>query len=36
MTVFPELKWLIKRIDRVRRSFLWRGGHLTKSMVDMR
>jgi len=25
MTVFPELKWLIKRIDRMRRSFLWRG-----------
>jgi len=25
MTVFPKLKWLIKRIDRMRRSFLWRG-----------
>ena len=25
MTVFPELKWLIKMIDRMRRSFLWRG-----------
>ena len=25
MTVFPELKWLIKKIDRMRRSFLWRG-----------
>jgi hypothetical protein len=25
MTVFPEQKWLIKRIDRLRRSFLWRG-----------
>jgi len=25
MTVFPEQKWLINRIDRLRRSFLWRG-----------
>ena len=25
MTMFPEQKWLIKRIDRLRRSFLWRG-----------
>ena len=25
MTVFPELKWLIKKINRMRRSFLWRG-----------
>lgn len=25
MTVFLELKWLIKKIDRMRRSFLWRG-----------
>lgn len=25
MTAFPEHKWLIKRIDRLRRSFLWRG-----------
>jgi hypothetical protein len=25
MTVFPELKWLIKRIDQIRRSFLRRG-----------
>jgi hypothetical protein len=25
MTVFLELKWLIRRIDRIRRSFLWRG-----------
>ena len=25
MTAFPELKWLIKMIDRMRRSFLWRG-----------
>jgi len=24
-TVFPELKWLIRKIDRIRRSFLWRG-----------
>jgi hypothetical protein len=23
---FPEHKWLIRRIDRLRRSFLWRGG----------
>jgi hypothetical protein len=25
MTVFPQLKWLIRRIDRMRRSFPWRG-----------
>jgi hypothetical protein len=25
LTAFPEQKWLIKRIDRLRRSFLWRG-----------
>jgi len=25
MMVFLKLKWLIKRIDRMRRSFLWRG-----------
>jgi hypothetical protein len=25
MTAFPEHKWLIKEIDRLRRSFLWRG-----------
>lgn len=25
ITVFPELKWLIKKIDHMRRSFLWRG-----------
>lgn len=25
MTAFPEQKCLIKRIDRLRRSFLWRG-----------
>jgi hypothetical protein len=25
MTAFPELKWLIRKIDRIRRSFLWRG-----------
>ena len=25
MTVFLEQKWLIKSIDRMRRSFLWRG-----------
>jgi hypothetical protein len=30
MTVFPELKWLIRRIDRMRRSFLWRGETLDK------
>jgi hypothetical protein len=24
MTVFEEHKWLIKKIDRLRRSFLWR------------
>jgi hypothetical protein len=33
MTVFPLSKWTIKRIDRIRRNFLWlgaeaaRGGH---------
>jgi hypothetical protein len=36
MTVFPKLKWLIKRIDRMRRSFLWRGRHRTRSMEDTR
>jgi hypothetical protein len=25
MTTFPEHKWLIRKIDRLRRSFLWRG-----------
>jgi hypothetical protein len=25
MTAFQEQKWLIKKIDRMRRSFLWRG-----------
>ena len=25
MTAFPEQKWLIRKIDRLRRSFLWRG-----------
>jgi hypothetical protein len=25
MTAFPEQKWLIRKIDRIRRSFLWRG-----------
>lgn len=25
MTVFPEQKWLIRRIDQLGRSFLWRG-----------
>jgi len=25
LTVFPAQKWLIKRIDQLRRSFLWRG-----------
>ena len=25
LTVFPTQKWLIKQIDRMRRSFLWRG-----------
>jgi hypothetical protein len=25
MTVFPEQKWLIRRIDRIRWGFLWRG-----------
>ena len=25
LTVFHAQKWLIKRIDRIRRSFLWRG-----------
>jgi hypothetical protein len=25
LTVFPTQKWLIKQIDRLRRSFLWKG-----------
>ena len=25
LTVFPAQKWLIKQIDRMRRSFLWKG-----------
>ena len=25
ITVFPTQKWLIKQIDRMRRSFLWKG-----------
>ena len=25
MSAFPEHKWLIRSIDRLRRSFLWRG-----------
>ena len=25
LAAFPEQKWLIKKIDRLRRSFLWRG-----------
>jgi hypothetical protein len=25
MTAFPEQKWLIRRINQTRRSFLWRG-----------
>lgn len=25
MTAFPEQKWLVKKIDHLRRSFLWRG-----------
>jgi len=25
LTAFPAQKWLIKRIDKIRRSFLWRG-----------
>jgi hypothetical protein len=25
MTAFPEHKWLIRKIDQLRRSFLWRG-----------
>jgi len=25
LTAFHAQKWLIKRIDRIRRSFLWRG-----------
>lgn len=25
LTTFPEQKWLIHKIDRMRRSFLWRG-----------
>jgi hypothetical protein len=30
MTAFPEQKWLIRNIDRLRRSFLWRGETLDK------
>jgi hypothetical protein len=30
MTVFPERKWLIRKIDHLRRSFLWRGETLDK------
>jgi hypothetical protein len=25
LTVFPSQKWVIQRIDRIRRSFLWKG-----------
>lgn len=25
LTAFPAQKWLVKRIDKIRRSFLWRG-----------
>jgi hypothetical protein len=25
LTAFPEHKWLVRKIDRLRRSFLWRG-----------
>lgn len=35
MTVFPEHKWLIRRIDRLRRSFLWMEKHQIKCMVDI-
>jgi hypothetical protein len=30
MTAFPEQKWLIRKIDRLRQSFLWRGETLDK------
>lgn len=30
LTAFPEQKWLIKRIDRLGWSFLWRGETLNK------
>jgi hypothetical protein len=30
LTVFPLQKWLLKQIDRVRRSFLWNGEELEK------
>jgi hypothetical protein len=25
LTVFPLAKWAIKQIDKIRRSFLWKG-----------
>ena len=25
LTIFPAQKWLLKRIDKLRRSFLWKG-----------
>jgi hypothetical protein len=25
LTAFPAQKWLLKRIDKIRKSFLWRG-----------
>jgi len=30
MTVFPLSKWAIKRIDRIRRNFLWKGASDTR------
>jgi hypothetical protein len=31
MTLFPLSKWAIKRIDKIRRSFLWQGSEDAKS-----
>jgi hypothetical protein len=30
LTVFPIQKWLLRQIDRMRRSFLWKGEELEK------
>jgi hypothetical protein len=30
LTVFPVQKWLLKPIDKLRRSFLWKGEELDK------
>ncbi|CAN6348850.1 unnamed protein product [Urochloa humidicola] len=35
LTVFPIQKWLIKQIDRLRRSFLWKGDEPEKGSRQM-